>query len=115
PRARRARPSVEGRAAGRRLVPHRHPPGRRSGRFMTGEARGRLRDAVLEALRMVIDPELGESLVDLGLIYGIDVDEQGGVRIAMSTTTRGCPATAYLKDAVHSAASFVPGVEGVDV
>ena len=82
---------------------------------MTVEARDRLRDEVLEALRMVIDPELGESLVDLGLIYGIDVDEQGRMRIAMSTTTKGCPATAYLKDAVHSAASFVPGVEGVEV
>jgi len=82
---------------------------------MTDEARDLLRDEVLQALRMVIDPELGENLVDLGLIYGVDVDDGGGVRIAMSTTTKGCPATAYLKDAVHSAAAFVEGVERVEV
>lgn len=74
-----------------------------------------LREAVLESLRMVIDPELGENLVDLGLIYRLDVAAGVLVRIEMSTTTKGCPAAAYLKDAVHSAAWIVPGIEKVDV
>lgn len=74
-----------------------------------------LREAVLESLRMVIDPELGENLVDLGLIYRVDVDDRGAACIEMSTTTKGCPAAAYLKDAVHSAVWIVPGIEQVDV
>jgi metal-sulfur cluster biosynthetic enzyme len=71
-------------------------------------------DAVKQALGMVIDPELGENLVDLGLIYGISV-EDGVAHIEMTTTTRGCPATAYLTDAVRSAAWSVPGVHHVEV
>ncbi len=82
---------------------------------MSVPANEHLREAVLQSLRMVIDPELGESLVDLGLIYSVAADDHGAVRIEMSTTTKGCPATSYLQDAVHSAAWIVPGVESVDV
>lgn len=69
---------------------------------------------IRQALRTVIDPELGENIVDLGLIYAVAV-EDGAVRIDMTTTTRGCPATAYLKDAVQSAAWALPGVHYVEV
>jgi metal-sulfur cluster biosynthetic enzyme len=69
---------------------------------------------VRQSLRMVIDPELGENVVDLGLIYAITVKE-GVVGVEMTTTTRGCPATAYLKDAVQSAAWILPGVHHVEV
>lgn len=69
---------------------------------------------VRQALSMVIDPELGENVVDLGLIYAIEV-EDGVVRIDMTTTTRGCPATNYLKDAVQTAAWSLPGIRSVEV
>ena len=69
---------------------------------------------IRQALRLVIDPELGENVVDLGLIYAIEVEE-GVVRIDMTTTTRGCPATAYLKDAVETAAWALPGIHYVEV
>ena len=82
---------------------------------MSGDTGNELREAVLESLRMVIDPELGENLVDLGLIYRVDVDDRGTARIEMSTTTKGCPAATYLKDAVHSAVWILPGIEQVDV
>jgi len=82
---------------------------------MSDQTRDRLRKNVMRSLRMVIDPELGENLVDLGLIYRVDVDDQGAARVEMSTTTRGCPATAYIKDAVHSAVWLVPGIAHVDV
>jgi metal-sulfur cluster biosynthetic enzyme len=72
-------------------------------------------EAIRSALAIVIDPELGESIIDLGLIYEIDVTEDGGVEILMTTTTRGCPATAYLKQAVADCAWAVPGVEFVEV
>ncbi|MBX6329734.1 MAG: NifU N-terminal domain-containing protein [Pseudolabrys sp.] len=72
-------------------------------------------DRVREALRQVIDPELGYNVVDLGLVYDVVVENGGTVRIIMTTTTPGCPATNYLKRGVGEAASAVPGVEFVDV
>jgi metal-sulfur cluster biosynthetic enzyme len=69
---------------------------------------------VREALRVVIDPELGHNIVDLGLVYGVSVQE-GSARITMTVTTRGCPATVYLKEGVSSSALLVPGIESVEV
>ncbi|MCV3768977.1 metal-sulfur cluster assembly factor [Rhizobium sp. TRM95796] len=56
------------------------------------------------ALSKVIDPELGLSVVDIGLIYGAELTPQGGLRIVMTTTTRGCPATGLLVEAVRERA-----------
>lgn len=70
--------------------------------------------AVEQALRMVIDPELGENVVDLGLIYDVEVEE-GVARIEMTTTTRGCPAAAFLKQAVQSAACTVHRIRFAEV
>lgn len=70
---------------------------------------------VRETLRMVIDPELGENVVDLGLIYSIEVSTDGIAVIEMTTTTRGCPAAAFLKEAVGSAAWIVPEVHFAEV
>jgi metal-sulfur cluster biosynthetic enzyme len=64
---------------------------------------------------MVIDPELGENVVDLGLIYSIAVEDGGVAHLEMTTTTRGCPAAGYLKNAIESAARNVPGIHHVDV
>ena len=72
-------------------------------------------DEIRAALKAVIDPELGQNVVDLGLIYEIEVIDECVVRISMTTTTRGCPATGYLKQAVEDVAWAVPGVEFVDV
>jgi metal-sulfur cluster biosynthetic enzyme len=56
------------------------------------------------ALRGVTDPEIGLSVVDVGLIYDICVGEDGTAVITMTTTTRGCPATQYLVEAVRERA-----------
>ena len=69
---------------------------------------------VRQALALVIDPELGENVVDLGLIYAVAV-EDGVARVEMTTTTPGCPATAFLKEAVQAAAWGVPGVRYAEV
>ena len=66
------------------------------------------------ALRVVIDPELGENIVDLGFVYDIAVAD-GTVHITMTATTPGCPATSFLKEGVQAAASTVPGVASVEV
>ena len=74
-----------------------------------------LADQIREALRQVIDPELGQNVVDLGLIYGIGVGDGCVASISMTTTTRGCPATGFLRQAVEDRAWAVPGIEFVDV
>jgi metal-sulfur cluster biosynthetic enzyme len=70
-------------------------------------------DAVRAALREVIDPELGENLVDLGLIYGVTVEETSIV-VDLTLTTPGCPLHASLHAAAERAIRLmVPGVERV--
>ncbi len=82
---------------------------------MTVETTDALARQVREALRLVIDPELGGNVVELGLVYYVAVQEGGVAHIVMTTTTRGCPATAYLKDGARDSARTVPGIEFVDV
>lgn len=74
-----------------------------------------LRQAVREALHLVIDPEIGRNIVDLGLVYDVAVEDGGLVYVTMTTTTKGCPASGYLKDAVQTCAWNVPGVEYAEV
>lgn len=82
---------------------------------MNDGTREQLHEKVRQALKLVVDPELGENLADLGLIYRVDVDDAGNAHIDMTTTTRGCPAAAYLKDAVRAAVLSVAGIEHVEV
>ncbi|WP_298253079.1 NifU N-terminal domain-containing protein [Bradyrhizobium sp.] len=79
------------------------------------EGRPDLVERIREALRQVIDPEVGYNIFDLGLVYDVAVEEGGVVCLTMTTTTPGCPATNYLKDGAARSASNVPGVEFVDV
>lgn len=67
------------------------------------------------ALRTVIDPELGHNIVDLGLIYDIEIRRDGVVEVIMTTTTRFCPATGFIREAVEACVSAVPGVKEVSV
>jgi metal-sulfur cluster biosynthetic enzyme len=72
-------------------------------------------ERVRQALQQVIDPELGVNVVDLGLVYGIEI-EGSTVAVTMTLTTPGCPLHASLADAVAEAIRlFVPGVEAVHV
>lgn len=66
---------------------------------------------VFEALKNVIDPELGVSLVDLGLIYSVEVDDQNVCHINWTLTTMGCPIIELLQDMIKKAALQVAGVE----
>ena len=53
---------------------------------------------VREALHQVIDPELGIDVIDLGLVYGIEIDELGRAIITMTLTTPACPLTDLIED-----------------
>jgi metal-sulfur cluster biosynthetic enzyme len=79
------------------------------------DGEGAAADQIREALRQVIDPELGYNIVDLGLVYDVAVGDGGMTTVIMTTTTPGCPATNYLKTGAGEAASAVEGVEFVEV
>jgi metal-sulfur cluster biosynthetic enzyme len=72
-------------------------------------------DQIRDALRVVIDPELGYNIVDLGFIYDVVVEDDRVARIAMTTTTRGCPATSFLAEGARESVCSVPGIESVDI
>jgi metal-sulfur cluster biosynthetic enzyme len=72
-------------------------------------------ERIYAALHMVDDPELGINIVDLGLIYGVQMREDGFVTITMTLTTPGCPMHASLADGVGAALSQVPGVTGGEI
>ena len=71
-------------------------------------------EQITRALRDVLDPELGMSVVDLGLIYGVEIDA-GRVRITMTLTTPGCPLHDSMAEWVRQVVRRVPGVEEVEV
>jgi metal-sulfur cluster biosynthetic enzyme len=70
---------------------------------------------VVEILRQIVDPEMGLSVVDTGLIYGIGI-EDGHVKVVMTMTTPACPVTGYLTGGVETALwGRLPGVQAVEV
>ena len=94
----------------------------------TGEGSTGVEKRVWDALYEVEDPEMPVSIVDLGLIYGVAVDEEtpetpreGGetagahVMVQMTLTYTGCPARTMLLEDVEAAAASVDGVASVDV
>jgi metal-sulfur cluster biosynthetic enzyme len=72
------------------------------------------KEDVLEALREVEDPELGMDIVDLGLLYDVEV-EGPKVKVIHSLTSIGCPAGPMIQGDIHRVTSELPGVEDVEV
>ena len=72
------------------------------------------RDEVLEVLRTVEDPELGMDIVDLGLLYEVEV-ENSTAKITYSLTSMGCPAGPLIAQDIDSAARQVEGIEDVEL
>ncbi len=71
---------------------------------------------VYAALESVIDPELGVNIVDLGLVYGLDIAESGHITINMTLTTPGCPLHAtFAEDIERTLWQSIPGLTGVTV
>lgn len=72
-------------------------------------------DAVREALRQVDDPEAGMNIVDLGLVYGIDVGDDW-VKVEMTMTTAACPMAGMIVEAARGAVSgIVPDDTRIDI
>ncbi|MEP7175114.1 MAG: metal-sulfur cluster assembly factor [Gemmatimonadales bacterium] len=72
-------------------------------------------DTVRKALRAVKDPELNLNIIDIGLVYDIEVSEAGEVHVRMTLTSPGCPAGTEIIDDVKKVAADLEGVEGVEV
>lgn len=58
-------------------------------------------ETIMDALKDVVDPELGVNVVDLGLVYGVDIDDQGRATVDMTLTSPMCPLTDRLEADVH--------------
>jgi metal-sulfur cluster biosynthetic enzyme len=72
-------------------------------------------EEIITALRTVLDPEVGINLIDLGLVYGIDVQGRN-VRIEMTMTSPACPLSSYLQQALERAIrALAPEIEAVEI
>ena len=71
-------------------------------------------DEVRDAIKVVEDPEIGLSIIDLGLVYDCEVNDSN-VKVTMTLTTPFCPAGPFITSQVESVVSSLPGVEHVDV
>ncbi|MGH9265296.1 MAG: Mrp/NBP35 family ATP-binding protein [Acidimicrobiales bacterium] len=73
------------------------------------------RDDVLATLRGVVDPELGADIVELDMVKGVDVHDDGWVEVTVALTISGCPLRVQIRDDVQSKVKGLPGVTGVKV
>lgn len=72
-------------------------------------------DAVVEACATVYDPEIPVNIYELGLIYAVEIGEDGSVRVEMTLTAPACPSAQELPEEVRQAILAVPGVRACEV
>lgn len=73
------------------------------------------REAVIDALRTVYDPEIPVNIYELGLIYNLEIDEKGNVTIGMTLTAPACPVAGEMPQWVAESVAAVEGVGEVEV
>ncbi len=74
-----------------------------------------LENKVMAAMEDVIDPELGIDMLNLGLIYDVDVDDAGKCILTMTLTTMGCPLGDLLNDQITQAVVAIDGITDCDI
>jgi FeS assembly SUF system protein len=72
-------------------------------------------DAIIAAIAGVYDPEIPVNIYELGLIYAIDIGDDGAVKVEMTLTAPACPSAQELPEQVHNSVMAVPGVTSCDV
>ena len=75
----------------------------------------KLEKDIVRALKQVYDPEIPVNIYDLGLIYELDVNDEGEVKIKMTLTAPNCPMADQLVEDVHEAVADTPGVTNVSI
>lgn len=83
--------------------------------FGRGRTQVKLRERVIEALRRIRDPEIPLNIYDLGLIYGLDIDDQGHADIRMTLTAPACPVAHTFPALVENAVADVQGISRAHV
>ena len=74
-----------------------------------------IKDAAINVLRNLSDPEIPVNIYDLGLIYKVDVDAELNIKILMTMTAPDCPEAEYMYQEVKQMVGFIEGVKSVDV
>lgn len=74
-----------------------------------------LEEKIVSMLKTVYDPEIPVNVYDLGLIYKIDADEAGAVKIDMTLTAPGCPAADFITEDIRQKVSSIEGVTSTDI
>ncbi|SFA82226.1 Metal-sulfur cluster biosynthetic enzyme [Lentibacillus halodurans] len=74
-----------------------------------------LEENIMGALENVIDPELGIDIVNLGLVYGADMDDNGVCTVTMTLTAMGCPLAGHIEQDVKRALADIPEIEQAEV
>ena len=72
-------------------------------------------DTVVSMLKTVFDPEIPVDIFELGLIYAVEIADDGKVKVEMTLTTPSCPSAQELPSQVEEAVRMVPGVSDVEV
>ena len=80
-----------------------------------GEVGGDLYERVIDALKEIYDPEIPVNIYDIGLIYGVDITDDGHVAVTMTLTTPHCPVAESMPAEVELRVGSVPGVAVADV
>jgi FeS assembly SUF system protein len=79
------------------------------------EPGGNLYESVVDALKEIFDPEIPVNIYDLGLIYNVEVSDDGDAKVTMTLTTPHCPVAESMPAEVELRVSAVPGVRTADV
>lgn len=69
-----------------------------------------IREEVTEALKTVDDPELGIDIMNLGLVYEVDVSDSGDVKVEFTLTTMGCPIGPMIDEQIKDATAHIEGI-----
>jgi metal-sulfur cluster biosynthetic enzyme len=73
------------------------------------------KEDVYQELKQVFDPEIPVNIVDLGLVYDVEVQDNGVCSITMTLTSQACPEARTIPDVVKRRVNALPGVQGTEV
>lgn len=74
-----------------------------------------LKEKIMEELELVVDPELGVDIVNLGLVYDLAINEEGKVTVTMTLTSMGCPLAGTIIEQVKNAIIDIPEINDTEV
>ena len=95
----------------KKIVPLQH----NTDNIMTQEEKTKLEERIVDVLKTVYDPEIPVNIYDLGMIYKIDVQDDGSVDMDMTFTAPNCPAADFILEDVRTKVESVEGIKGANV